>query len=87
MTPAGKENKSHGRRHDADQDLSEFLLIEQVLQQPEHFSPFAVAWVLNVALGGGLITDIPLERPGSLITDAKRRRIGSPRPLPSSPVP
>ena len=52
---------------DADRDLSEFLLIEQVLQQ--HKPLLAICrgpQVLNVALGGGLITDIPLERPGSL---------------------
>lgn len=52
---------------DPSRDLAEFLLIEQALQQGKPLLAICRGpQVLNVALGGGLVTDIALERPGAL---------------------
>ena len=52
---------------DPQRDLSELLLIEQALKQNKPLLAICRGpQVLNVALGGGMVTDIPLERPNSL---------------------
>ena len=49
---------------DPARDLFEFQLIEQALQQRKPMLAICRGpQVLNVALGGGLVTDIPTERP------------------------
>ena len=51
---------------DPARDLFEFQLIEQALQQCKPMLAICRGpQVLNVALGGGLVTDIPIERPPS----------------------
>ena len=53
---------------DPQRDFFEFLLIEQTLKQRKPLLAICRGpQVLNVALGGGLVTDIPAERPGSLV--------------------
>ena len=53
---------------DPQRDIFEFLLIEQTLRQRKPLLAICRGpQVLNVALGGGLVTDIPAERPGALI--------------------
>jgi putative glutamine amidotransferase len=52
---------------DPTRDLFEFLLIEEALRQRKPLLAICRGpQVLNVALGGGLITDIPTERPGAM---------------------
>ena len=52
---------------DPQRDLFEFLLIEQTLKQRKPLLAICRGpQVLNVALGGGLNTDIPTEAPGTL---------------------
>ena len=52
---------------DPQRDVFEFLLIEQTLKQRKPLLAICRGpQVLNVALGGGLVTDIPAERPGAL---------------------
>ena len=59
---------------DPQRDLSEFLLIEQALQQNKPLLAICRGpQVLNVALGGGMVTDIPLERPNSLNHSRKKQ--------------
>ena len=53
---------------DPQRDFFEFLLIEQTLKQRKPLLAICRGpQVLNVALGGGLVTDIPAERPDSLV--------------------
>ncbi|MDE2682180.1 MAG: gamma-glutamyl-gamma-aminobutyrate hydrolase family protein [Verrucomicrobiota bacterium] len=52
---------------DPERDLFEFQLIEQALQQRKPMLAICRGpQVLNVALGGGLVTDIPSERPEAM---------------------
>jgi putative glutamine amidotransferase len=52
---------------DPQRDVFEFILIEQTLRQRKPLLAICRGpQVLNVALGGGLVTDIPAERPGAL---------------------
>ena len=52
---------------DPERDLFEFQLIGQALQQRKPMLAICRGpQVLNVALGGGLVTDIPSERPESM---------------------
>jgi putative glutamine amidotransferase len=53
---------------DPARDLFEFQLIEQALQQRKPLLAICRGpQVLNVALGGGLVTDIPIERPQAML--------------------
>ena len=62
-----KQIKATAAGIDGERDLSEFLLIEQALKQNKPLLAICRGpQVLNVALGGGLITDIDLEASGSL---------------------
>ena len=59
---------------DPQRDLSELLLIEQALEQNKPLLAICRGpQVLNVALGGGMVTDIPLERPNSLNHSRKKQ--------------
>jgi len=59
---------------DPQRDLSELLLIEQALEQSKPLLAICRGpQVLNVALGGGMVTDIPLERPNSLNHSRKKQ--------------
>ena len=52
---------------DSERDLFEFQLIEQALQQRKPMLAICRGpQVLNVSLGGGLVTDIPTERPQAM---------------------
>ena len=52
---------------DPERDLFEFQLIEQALQQRKPMLAICRGpQVLNVALGGGLVTDIPSDRPEAM---------------------
>jgi len=52
---------------DPQRDMFDFLLIEQTLQQRKPLLAICRGpQVLNVALGGGLVTDIPSERPKAM---------------------
>jgi putative glutamine amidotransferase len=52
---------------DPNRDLNEFLLIEESLRQRKPLLAVCRGpQVLNVALGGGMVTDIPSERPKAI---------------------
>ncbi len=63
--PKALKTKATGT--DPQRDLFEFFLIEQTLEQRKPLLAICRGpQVLNVALGGGLVTDIPSECPGAL---------------------
>lgn len=62
-----KRIKNKAIRVDPHRDLNELLLIEETLRQRKPLLAVCRGpQVLNVALGGGLITDIPSEKPKAM---------------------
>ena len=54
-------------RADGDRDLFELILIDEVFRQSRPLLAICRGQqILNVALGGSLIADLPLQRPGSI---------------------
>ena len=66
-TKLAKRIKAKAGGVDPQRDLFELLLIKETLKQRKPLLAICRGpQVLNVALGGGLITDIPAERPGAM---------------------
>ena len=66
-TKLPKRIKAKAGGVDPQRDLFELLLIKETLKQRKPLLAICRGpQVLNVALGGGLITDIPAERPGAM---------------------
>lgn len=71
-TSLPKRIKTKAAGVDPARDLFEFLLIKEALKQRKPLLAICRGpQVLNVALGGGLITDIPTERPKAMTHQIK----------------